>query len=156
MSGRRTLRLLRWLDSAASLLAAALPALAAKPEFGPDVLILDPSMPSQAIQKQIDAVYAMKQHNEFGPQRNALLFLPGSYSVDVPVGFYSEVMGPEAIRSRRRRGLGQGLKPQLVRSGWSANRKLGSLLLNYRIAQKCTQTIHAFGGHRADRERQDR
>jgi hypothetical protein len=34
----------------------------------------------------------------------------------------------------------------------SANRKLGSLLLNYRIAQKCTQTIHAFGGHRADRK----
>jgi hypothetical protein len=44
------------------------------------------------------------------------------------------------------------LKPQLVRSGSSANRKLGSLLLNYRIAQKCTQAIHAFGGHRADRE----
>jgi hypothetical protein len=65
--------------------AASLPALAAKPEFGPNVLILDPSMPSQAIQKQIDAVYATQQHNEFGPQRNALLFLPGSYSVDVPV-----------------------------------------------------------------------
>jgi hypothetical protein len=53
-------------------------------------------------------------------------------------------------------GAGQGLKPQLVRSGSSANPKLGSLLLSYRIAQKCTQTIHAFGGHRADRERQDR
>jgi hypothetical protein len=48
MSGRRTLRLLRRLGSAASLLAAALPALAAKPEFGPNVLFLDPSMPSQA------------------------------------------------------------------------------------------------------------
>ena len=54
------------------------------------------------IQKQIDAVYAIQQHNEFGPQRNALLFLPGSYSVDVPVGFYTEVMGlgasPNATR----------------------------------------------------------
>jgi hypothetical protein len=100
MSGRRTLRLLRRLRSAASLLAAALPALAAKPEFGPNVLILDPSMSSQTIQKQIEAVYATQQHNEFGPHRNALLFLPGSYSVDVPVGFYTEVMGPEAIRSR--------------------------------------------------------
>src|ERR1035438_5495819 len=74
----------------------------AKPEFGPNVLIFDPSMPSQAIQKQIDAVYATQQHNEFGPQRTALLFLPGSYSVDVPVGFYTEVMGlgasPEATR----------------------------------------------------------
>src|SRR5438445_5884664 len=70
----------------------ALPALAAngaKPEFGPNVLIFDPAMPSQAIQKQIDAVYSTQEHNEFGQQRNALLFLPGNYSVDVPVGFYT-------------------------------------------------------------------
>ncbi len=96
MSGRRALRLLRRVGLTAGLLAAALPALAAKgakPEFGPNVLIFDPSMPSRAIQKQINAVYAIQQHNEFSPQRNALLFLPGSYSVDVPVGFYTEVMG---------------------------------------------------------------
>jgi hypothetical protein len=104
MSGRRTLRLLTRWGLTAGLLAAALPAFAqgAKPMFGPNVLIFDPSMPSQAIQKQIDAVYAIQQHNEFGPQRNALLFLPGSYSVDVPVGFYTEVMGlgasPDATR----------------------------------------------------------
>ena len=96
MSGRRTLRFLARLGFTAGLLAAALPALAAKgtkPVLGPNVLIFDPSMPSQMIQKQIDAVYATQQHNEFGPQRNALLFLPGNYSVDVPVGFYTEVMG---------------------------------------------------------------
>jgi len=105
MSGRRAFRLLARLGFTAGLLAAALPALAAKsakPVFGPNVVIFDPSMPSQAIQKQIDAVYAIQQHNEFGPQRNALLFLPGSYSVDVPVGFYTEVMGlgasPDATR----------------------------------------------------------
>jgi hypothetical protein len=87
------------------LLAAALPALAtkgAKPEFGPNVLIFDPSMSAQAIQKQIDAVYRTQEHNEFGAQRNALFFLPGRYSVDVPVGFYTEVMGlggsPDATR----------------------------------------------------------
>ncbi|SPF32279.1 Coagulation factor 5/8 type domain-containing protein [Candidatus Sulfotelmatobacter kueseliae] len=104
MSGRRALRFLRRVGLTA-LLAAALPALAAKgakPEFGPNVLIFDPSMPSRAIQKQINAVYAIQQHNEFSPQRNALLFLPGSYSVDVPVGFYTEVMGlgasPDATR----------------------------------------------------------
>src|SRR5947208_978955 len=65
----------------------------AKPEFGPNVMVFDSSMPSQAIQKQIDAVYAIQEHNEFGAQRNALLFLPGRYSVDVPVGFYTEVIG---------------------------------------------------------------
>src|SRR5258706_10593596 len=103
MSGRHAL--LTRLGLTAGLLAAALPALAAKsakPEFGPNVLIFDPSMASQAIQKQIDAVYRTQEHNEFGSQRNALLFLPGSYSVDVPVGFYTEVMGlgasPDATR----------------------------------------------------------
>jgi hypothetical protein len=96
MSLRRTLRFLTRLGVAAGLLATTLPPLAAqgaKPVFGPNVLIFDPTMPSSAIQKQIDAVYATQQHNEFGPQRNAFLFLPGSYSVDVPVGFYTEVMG---------------------------------------------------------------
>src|SRR5438552_471766 len=83
----------------------ALPALSvegAKPEFGPNVLIFDPAMPPQAIQKKIDAVYATQEHNEFGQQRNALLFLSGDYSVDVPVGFYTEVIGlgasPDATR----------------------------------------------------------
>jgi hypothetical protein len=105
MSGRRAVGLLTRWGFTAGLLATALPALAAKsakPVFGPNVLIFDSSMSSQLIQKQIDAVYAIQQNNEFGPQRNALLFLPGSYSVDVPVGFYTEVMGlgasPEATR----------------------------------------------------------
>ncbi|MGA9482450.1 MAG: hypothetical protein WBV48_11040, partial [Candidatus Acidiferrales bacterium] len=77
-------------------LTNALPKPAAKsatPEFGPNVMVFDPSMSSQAIQRQIDAVYATQEHNEFGQQRNALLFLPGDYSVDVPVGFYTEVIG---------------------------------------------------------------
>src|SRR6202522_3176601 len=72
------------------------PAIAAptvSPNFGPNVLIFNPSMPTAAIQKAIDGVYAIQQHNEFGPQRNALLFLPGNYHVDVPVGYYTEVMG---------------------------------------------------------------
>lgn len=105
MSSKRALRLLSRLGLAVGLLAAALPAPAAKgekPEFGPNVLIFDPSMPAQVIQKQIDAVYRTQEHNEFGPQRNALFFMPGSYSVDVPVGFYTEVMGlgasPDAVR----------------------------------------------------------
>jgi hypothetical protein len=68
-------------------------ARAASPNFGPNVLIFDPSMPAAAIQKAIDGVYAVQQHNEFGSQRNALLFLPGNYHVNVPVGYYTQVMG---------------------------------------------------------------
>ena len=45
------------------------------------------------MQRQIDAIYATQQHNEFGSQRNALLFLPGDYKLDIPVGFYTEVIG---------------------------------------------------------------
>jgi hypothetical protein len=68
-------------------------AAASKPDFGPNVLVLDPSMPSAAIQGQIDKVYAVQQHSEFGPARNAIFFMPGEYHVDVPVGFYTEVIG---------------------------------------------------------------
>lgn len=103
MSGKRAPLLTQFLFI--TLLATLQPALAAKaakPQFGPNVLIFDPSMPSQTIQKQIDAVYAIQEHNEFGPQRNTFLFLPGSYSVNLPVGFYTEVIGlgasPDATR----------------------------------------------------------
>ncbi len=48
-------------------------------------------MPAAAIQRQIDKVYAIQQHSEFGAARNAFLFLPGEYKVDVPIGFYTEV-----------------------------------------------------------------
>ncbi|HKE27614.1 MAG TPA: hypothetical protein VKB88_34905 [Bryobacteraceae bacterium] len=66
---------------------------AAKPDFGPNVAVFDPSMPAAEIQERINRVYAAQQRNQFGPQRDALLFLPGRYSVDVPIGFYTQVLG---------------------------------------------------------------
>ncbi len=65
----------------------------APPDFGPNTLIFNPSMPASAIQAKIDAVYATERRNEFGPERYALLFLPGEYKVDVPIGFYTQVLG---------------------------------------------------------------
>src|SRR5579864_5246764 len=53
------------------------------PDFGPNVLVFNPAMPAAKIQEQIDKVYAVQQHSEFGSQRNAFLFLPGQYHVDV-------------------------------------------------------------------------
>src|SRR5579863_4250550 len=61
---------------------AALASGPAKPDLGPDVMVFDPSMPSTAIQQQIDKIYAIQQHSEFGSERYALLFLPGEYHVD--------------------------------------------------------------------------
>jgi hypothetical protein len=82
--------------SLALLVGAVVPlkaATPATPDFGPNVLLVSPSMPSATIQAQIDKVYATQRRNQFGPERNAILFLPGSYSVDVPIGFYTQVLG---------------------------------------------------------------
>ena len=71
------------------------------PDLGPNVAVFSPSMPSGAIQQQIDKVYGLQQHSEFGSDRNAFLFLPGEYKVDIPVGFYTEAVGlgasPDAV-----------------------------------------------------------
>jgi hypothetical protein len=78
---------------AAVLVFACSSLFAAQPDFGLNVFVFDPSMPAAAIQQQIDNVYRVQQRNEFGAERSAFLFLPGEYNVDVPVGFYTEVIG---------------------------------------------------------------
>lgn len=81
--------------------AAVVSASGAVPDFGPNVLVFRPSMPEAEIQKQIDRVYAIEQHSEFGTDRFALLFFPGKYHVDIPIGFYTQVLGlgasPDAV-----------------------------------------------------------
>jgi hypothetical protein len=82
--------------SAALLCTAAMVAYAqrpAPPDLGPNVHIITPSTPVADAQAAIDHAYAIQQHNEFGPQRDAFLFLPGAYKLDVPIGFYTEVLG---------------------------------------------------------------
>lgn len=64
-----------------------------KPDFGHNVLIFSPSMPAAAIQAQIDKVYAIQEKSQFGAERYALIFQPGTYNVDIPVGFYTQVIG---------------------------------------------------------------
>lgn len=72
-----------------------------KPDLGPNVLIFDPTMQQAAMQQQIDEIYAVERRNEFGPERHALLFLPGEYHLNVSVGFYTQVIGlgatPDAV-----------------------------------------------------------
>ncbi|HEU5212197.1 MAG TPA: coagulation factor 5/8 type domain-containing protein [Gaiellaceae bacterium] len=71
---------------------------AAAPDLGSHVIVLDPSMPTSEIQAKVDAVAAQQVSNEFGTQRYALLFEPGTYgSADHPlnfqVGYYTSVAG---------------------------------------------------------------
>src|SRR5579871_5827971 len=73
----------------------------AKPDLGPNAFVFDPTMPQAGMQAKIDKIYATERRNEFGPEHYAFLFLPGEYHLDVPVGFYTQVLGlgasPDAV-----------------------------------------------------------
>jgi hypothetical protein len=63
------------------------------PDFGPNVLVFNSSMTAASMQERIDKVYAVQQNNQFGPARNAFLFAPGNYRLDIPIGYYTHVLG---------------------------------------------------------------
>jgi hypothetical protein len=63
------------------------------PDFGPNVFIFDPAMPATTIQTQVSHIHTQQQTNQFGTNRYAFLFKPGSYNVDVNVGFFTHVIG---------------------------------------------------------------
>src|SRR3954462_5089728 len=70
----------------------------ATPDLGPNVRVFDPSMPTSEIQAAVDAIAQSQLSNQFGPQRYALLFKPGSYGsatdpLNFEVGYYTEVAG---------------------------------------------------------------
>jgi hypothetical protein len=109
VAGRRNRRLrVAAAGLAAALLAAVAPtgiAAAAPttlpttaPDLGPNVHVFDPSMSTSQIQAVADAVYARQVSNQFGTERDALLFKPGTYGsasqpLIVKVGYYTEVAG---------------------------------------------------------------
>jgi hypothetical protein len=63
------------------------------PDFGPNVLLFDPSMDKERIKDKCDAIYAQQEKNQFGSERYAILFKPGVYEVNVNVGYYTQVGG---------------------------------------------------------------
>ena len=63
------------------------------PDLGPNVSVFDPSMSAATIQSRLDTVFNAQQSNQFGSNRFALLFKPGSYNVNANVGFYTQVAG---------------------------------------------------------------
>jgi len=78
--------------------APASAASAGDPDFGPNVLVFDPSMPQDQIQAAVDAVAARQISDQFGTGRFALLFKPGTYGspahpLRFDVGYYTEVAG---------------------------------------------------------------
>ncbi|HEX8917025.1 MAG TPA: adenylyl cyclase, partial [Chloroflexota bacterium] len=68
------------------------------PNFGPNVYVFDPSMPTSQIQATVNSIAAQQVDNEMGTRRYALLFMPGTYGsttnpLDFQVGYYTDVMG---------------------------------------------------------------
>ncbi|MBW4037439.1 MAG: coagulation factor 5/8 type domain-containing protein [Acidobacteria bacterium] len=82
-----------FLCTIALVASAAVAQTPQQPDFGSNVAVLSPSTPQAQMQAEIDRVYAIQQHNEFGTQRNAFLLMPGDYHLNVPIGFYTEVEG---------------------------------------------------------------
>jgi hypothetical protein len=105
------------LAAATSVLGATAPALAAapaahaaaralaapatppgQPNFGPNVYVFTPSMPQSQIQATVDSIASQQVGNQFGTQRYALLFEPGTYGsaadpLIFQVGYYTAVAG---------------------------------------------------------------
>lgn len=80
-----------------ALLAAAGTSLG-QADFGPQVFIFTPTMPLSEIQATVDAVASQQVSNQFGSQRYALLFEPGTYGssttpLNFQLGYYTSVAG---------------------------------------------------------------
>ena len=63
------------------------------PNFGPNVYIFDPSMSAASIQTTLTNVFNTQKLNQFGTQRYALLFKPGTYTEEANIGYYTSIQG---------------------------------------------------------------
>jgi hypothetical protein len=101
-----------WLAAGPALPAAATPATPAAPaaaattvapsttggQFGPNVYIFNPGMSQASIQSTLDSIASQQVSNQFGSQRYAVLFEPGTYGsatdpLAFQVGYYTTVAG---------------------------------------------------------------
>jgi len=74
------------------------PAPSSPPNFGANVYVFTPSTPQSTIQATVDAVATTQVSNQFGTQRYAFLFEPGTYGsaanpLIFQVGYYTTVAG---------------------------------------------------------------
>ncbi len=76
----------------------AAPHVAGAPDLGPNVYVFTPSMPQSQIQATVDAIASQQVPDQFGTQRYALFFEPGTYGTPADplifqVGYYTQVAG---------------------------------------------------------------
>ncbi|MGI8770009.1 MAG: glycosyl hydrolase family 28-related protein [Acidobacteriaceae bacterium] len=60
------------------------------PDFGPNVIIFDSTMPAAQIQSTLESI---SKEDQFSTNRHAVFFKPGAYSVEAPVGYYESIAG---------------------------------------------------------------
>jgi len=85
-----------WLSAmlCTAALTAGSAAGAAGPDLGPNVIVLNPSMSQATIQATLDRISTQQVPNQFGSQRYAIFFEPGTYGsasdpLDFQVGYYT-------------------------------------------------------------------
>jgi hypothetical protein len=61
--------------------------------FGPNSYVFTTSMSTSSIQDTIDAIFAAQQTNQFGTERYAIMFEPGTYPIFANIGYYTSIMG---------------------------------------------------------------
>jgi hypothetical protein len=89
----------------AGFVGAAMPAAASAsngPDLGPNVIVFDPSMSQATIQSDLNAIANQQVPNQFGTQRYAIFFQPGTYGSSTDplifqVGYYTQVAGLGAL-----------------------------------------------------------
>ena len=63
------------------------------PNFGPNTIVFDTSTPTSTIQSRLNSLFTQQETNQFGTNRYAIMFKPGTYTADVNLGFYEHVLG---------------------------------------------------------------
>ncbi len=94
----RALALASTLLTAFPAARAAAASLGIDPDFGPNVTIFTPATPVSQIAATINAVASQQVSNQFGTQRYAFLFMPGTYGsaadpLNIQVGYYTTIAG---------------------------------------------------------------
>ena len=60
------------------------------PDFGPNVIIFDDTMPIAQVQAKL---LSLASEGQFSTNRYAVLFKPGTYNLQAPVGYYEQIAG---------------------------------------------------------------
>ena len=73
-----------------------------QPDFGPNVVIIDPSMTTSQIQTIVDGISTQQIPDQFGNGRYEIVFKPGTYGtaaapLNFKIGYYTDFAGLGAL-----------------------------------------------------------